>query len=492
MNAVRLATAALVVALSLVYGGHFAGDAEIHLVFAKSASLGKLFEFNPGEPMAGVTSVGYMLLLGALNLAVPDWAMPLAAKLVGYVGWLGLVGAAYLLARALFDDERRALVVLALTGLMPGSAYNSLVGMENGVFGLAVLLLLLFVQRHTWLTQPGGAGVESRAALILGLLPWLRPEGFVVVGVALGFRWLKQRRASVLLWALPALLLGLGSLLFHHHYTGRWLPGSAIARLLAGTMTVGGVPLNSRVLERLAFYLPMTVSAVLGTREVLRSKDATWQLVAILTWLSLVLHSTLLGGPHVGRYLIYVMPLLALLAAKGIPWSPTIGRLPRATIVLGALWLGAVFAAEAVLRFRLGTPRELTNVMALIQSRAKYSDDVARLLGVTGTRPTRLAYVEVQARLFLDDRFVIRSLDGRVDTDWLRFVRGRTVDYVGYLRHREIDILMDLPGDAAAPTWSPARLQDLRSDEIRTEQGLAFTRPAGSHFVRVQVGGGGS
>lgn len=43
----------------LVYFGSYSGDGMIHLVFARNAIQGHIFEFNPGEVSGGETSPGF-------------------------------------------------------------------------------------------------------------------------------------------------------------------------------------------------------------------------------------------------------------------------------------------------------------------------------------------------------------------------------------------------------------------------------------------------
>ncbi len=64
-------------------------------------------------------------------------------------------------------------------------------------------------------------------------------------------------------------------------------------------------------------------------------------------------------------------------------------------------------------------------------------------------RPVVVALVEIQARYSVDDRFVIRSLDGRTDPRFLDFVRGDWVDYEAYLRTTGVDFVTKNAGGPA-------------------------------------------
>ena len=57
-----VAVALVLLAYPLIYLGNYAGDAQVHLIYGENAAHGRFFEFNQGEPSAGVTSPGFMLL----------------------------------------------------------------------------------------------------------------------------------------------------------------------------------------------------------------------------------------------------------------------------------------------------------------------------------------------------------------------------------------------------------------------------------------------
>ena len=131
--------AALVLLYPAVYIGMYAGDAEIHLVYAENAARGDFFEFNRGEKASGVTSTGYMLLLGAVFRLAPDSFVPVVVKSLDLLSWYALVALVYLTARRILGDDVWAYLAALAAGLLPGSAYNSTIGMENGMFGALVL-----------------------------------------------------------------------------------------------------------------------------------------------------------------------------------------------------------------------------------------------------------------------------------------------------------------------------------------------------------------
>ncbi|MCH9032514.1 MAG: hypothetical protein IIB00_09695, partial [candidate division Zixibacteria bacterium] len=75
-------------------------------------------------------------------------------------------------------------------------------------------------------------------------------------------------------------------------------------------------------------------------------------------------------------------------------------------------------------------------------------------------------------------RFIIRSLDGRVDDALLNFVsKDGIFDHVGYLRARDIGFLMETPNFNRDKTaWSLADLNKLELGQTYSRGSVIFTR----------------
>jgi hypothetical protein len=86
-------------------------------------------------------------------------------------------------------------------------------------------------------------------------------------------------------------------------------------------------------------------------------------------------------------------------------------------------------------------------------------------------------------RLRLDDRFVIRSLDGCVDSRLADFVRPEGIDHFAYLKARAIDYLLALKTsdlELTAPSLIP--LRSLQPGQTRELAGLHFEALATKTF----------
>ena len=193
--------------------------------------------------------------------------------------------------------------------------------------------------------------------------------------------------------------------------------------------------------------------------------------------------STILPSVHLARYTIFLWPLLALVGVYGgSRWAS--GR-PRSVVlgaagVLGALQLG-VYGYELSLRSQMGRGHRWSEVARAVGDRAENTDALLAWLGHRGPLPVRIGLVEVQMRYFLDDRVIVRSLDGIVDGVFNEHVQsgpdGVAYDYLGYLEARHVDYLLDYP--ELGTTWSPHALKELSPGTVIDEEGVRFERLAG-------------
>jgi len=506
----ELAGAAAVGALPLLYAGMYAGDAAIHLVFAEHAAGGAPFTFNPGQRVPGVTSPGYMWLLAGLWRVVGPELLPVAVKLLDSAVWLAFVGLVWRLALRAVGDRAWALAATLAVGLMPGSAYNATIGMENGLFALVVAAAILLAERRVLLgpAAPAAALGDLGIGALIGLGFWVRPEAALV-----GAAWFPARLAAacgarrgvrgVLAGASLALAIAVAELLHHRAYTGVWLPGSARARAVFGglhAVTFGPLRFNPEFAARLVAYAPLLALAVVGAWMLARRQaDPALPAAAsrrLVGWglaffaLGFVAYSTQFGTAHLGRYTIFLWPFLALGAATGgrglwARWPIGLAAWRRPAFVTLGLALAAVYGYEAWRRHGLGTHDAVADCAAAPSGRRAASDALLVALGNPAERPVVVAYQEVQQRYWLDERFEVRSLDGRTDPLLLDYVREGFVDHAGYLRAAGVQFVMELPDyNRDRSRWSLASLASLEPGASATHDGLRF-EPLASGAVRV-------
>lgn len=255
-KAVWIALGTLVALQPLLYAGMYAGDAVIHLTFGENAAHGRFFEFNPGEVSSGVTSPGYMLILAALFWSLPAELVPYAVKILNVSAWLALSFVVWRLACRLIPDRYLAHAAGLVAAALPGSAYNSTIGMENGLFALLVYLAVLAHSRREWAVP-----------LLLSAAIWIRPEGVIVVAIWYGLAgtqrdWCSWKGRAMCLASVAALAA------FHHGWTGEWVPGSGRSRMwlaFLDSWQIGPLNIDPKVALRLLVYAPLTIPALVGT-----------------------------------------------------------------------------------------------------------------------------------------------------------------------------------------------------------------------------------
>lgn len=476
--------------------GSFAGDAEVHLVFAESASHGHFFEFNSGERVSGETSPGYMLMGAVLFRYLPARRVPVALKALGLLTWYLLCWLVYRVAVRLFSqgDRRERLwpgVAAIAAALISGSIYNANVGMENGLFAAVVWLWIDLATKWRWFERSKtptrvddrSIGQEVALSILLGLACWLRPEGLVVLALAHTIRYAKARPPRRV-WVVGLLIggaLGLSSIIFQFVFTGDLVATSILSRrvlTMRRSLHLGPLTIDPAFAERLVFYLPLTAYFVLGVRKWGQSGPEIHRFLLALVALFFGLYTFVTGGAQLARYAIFLMPVFAIGAARGARMAWEGGqRQGRLLLGLAALAFGATNIGESWYRRQRSSQDLLSLAMAAPAQRRRRTDALLHELRDPAKRPVVLALEAVQIRYEVDDRFLIRSLDGRVDRALLSFVHDGTVDHVGYLKLRGVDDFAIPPRyDRSPSVWSLAVLSRLRPGETTSHDGLTFRR----------------
>lgn len=450
-----LAFALTVIVLEpFLFLGSFAGDAQVHLVFAESASHGRFFEFNPGERVSGETSPGYMLLGAAIFRLLPARYVPVALKAVGLVAWylfcwLVYRIAARVLSRGEDQDPFWPAAAATAAAMIGGSVYNANVGMENGLFAAVIWIWLDLAERWSWFDRRDAPRTGQEAALgaLLGTSFWLRPEAVIIGAVAFTFRLVVVRPPLRRWFVGPALAIAIGGgcLAFQYAFTGDIIATSILSRrvlAMRNQILIGPLALDPSFAERLLFYAPLTFLFLLG----LRADDGPNRgLTRYLIWLFLASFAfyTLFGAPQLARYIIVIVPILTVLSARGARHWWRAGRDRRRTaVVVAALGLLAIDLIEPFYRRRHFSQYLLATAMSAPALRCEQTDDLRQDLGGATRRPVVLACESVQQRYELDERVIVRSLDGRTDRSLLAFLRDGKVDHTGYLKHIRANVLM--------------------------------------------------
>lgn len=498
----------------LLFWGQYAGDAQIHLVFGENASKGLFFQFNDGETSSGVTSPGFMLLIaGLFHLFSPD-QVPIVVKLINLLAHLGIILLTYNIVRLVTNVPWIPEIAALTVGLIPGSVYNANIGMENGIFAFLVMMSLWLVIASRWFC--GSNEERSLFAVLLGIIlgisTWFRPEGLIVSGLffstkiffLFGAKTNNERPfvnpfVSFFSYSLFLLLL----ILFHYSYTGDVLPTSGRSRMVMGMLgayKIGPILFSGKFVQRLFYYLPITILFLIGTYALVRElpksrltnnvRDAILVFCISNSFIFFVLYSFVLGGAHLARYILFLLPLMVIVAAYGLDYS--IGRIRRSfklhngpvtigppyiilVAILGAAWLVGVFVVESFIRYNMCSHTALRDTIEAPGNRTKATDDLISKLGGPTQFPISVALVEVQIRYWLDDRIVVRSLDGRIDEQFMAYVQPDHFDYLGYLKSRSVNYIIEFPKrNLDTHSWSPTELIGMKTGDEKQFGELTF------------------
>jgi len=482
----------------LIYLNTFSGDAEIHIVYAKNFLDGYPLQFNPGQPSSGQTSMGFMFIVIALMKLFGYPAGALGMKLIGLCSLYAIAVQTFRLARLTGLSPPWPLLAAISTLLFPGSVYNGMLGSENAFFGALVLTWLLAAVGRGWLSpgRPPRVADDVLLALLMGAMFWIRPEtvpfgafAWAVRGAGdiLAHRRLRPGLAfRALLFAAIAGTLALAYVLLFRHWAGMLPFGAGYARLFESrdvdSLWLLGLAINIKVLTRLAVYASVVLPAGYALFVLARRLQRPER------WLPILLGCEFFGfmglyivnaitALHFARYSIPEWPMGMVLAVHGLA---CLAGSARGRLAVAALIMAFLGAAAFETHIRAGFPHHtLAHAMTDFDKRIGSREYLARY-GNPPMRPVVIAAQEVQLRSSLDNRFVIRSLDGILDAVYLNYLCHGYNDHDGYFIDQKVDFL-EAPFsnyNHDRSRWSLKRLEGLAVGQSVTRPGIRYTKIA--------------
>lgn len=196
-------------------------DAYISYRYVANFLNGHGLVYNIGERIEGFTNFGwviYMILVGGLG-----FGYILVSKITGLLLGAGVIVVTFLIARTLFDQNKKLLAVTStyLVAANLSLAYWSPAGLETAAFAFVTSLSLYWFLKRDNL-------------LIVGLMlaVWIRPEGAVVAGLLIIAEAVSERRMPIfaLRSAGAALVLSLPYVVFKQVYYGSIIPNPFYAK----------------------------------------------------------------------------------------------------------------------------------------------------------------------------------------------------------------------------------------------------------------------
>lgn len=439
------------------FAGNWGGDPEIHIIFARNLLTGFPLQFNIGEFTSGETSVTYMALLALTGALFSVENLPWVMKGASLFALLAL-------QIKLFRIQHKTLLppVIALYIFsVPSIFFQTALGMENMLFAaFAVVYLSKFVPVLEEEPAPQDFWYVF-TFLLLGMIGFLlRPE-MVFVTTAVVLASLVMRRNQMALAALFSLLTFAGLLQGINSWTGVPLHGAGTARTILSQLESYELSIGSLTLflnikpiyfiwSAAPFLLIFGYSLFVSLRPRLSHAQITLiVLMVVAVFGPLTLHVfNILPNNHFSRYQLYLFFITAWLAVLSLRLAPT--RPPKHSWMAICALAVLIFGAETKMR-NLGSARAATlenlSGIQFAQSEAaktSLSNRICAALTCAGPKSVTIAAQEVQIRLRLDERFVVRSLDGIVD-NWLsEFVsKDGCFDHFGYLMARDVDVIWD-------------------------------------------------
>lgn len=204
-------------------------DAFITYRYSANVANGKGLVYNEGERVLGTTTPGYALLLGGIGYFSGVQSIPRISQVIGAIGHFVFAICSAWLVQRITGDSLSSAIVLGTVLLSPQTLYSSLAGMESPSFLALIGSAFVALAFKRWYL----------AAVLIGLSPWIRPEGvfvifllFLVLGYSAASKsstYSLTRKAHLLL-IMILILPGLIEVLFLTNYYGSPIPQSIIAK----------------------------------------------------------------------------------------------------------------------------------------------------------------------------------------------------------------------------------------------------------------------
>ena len=250
---------------------------------------------------------------------------------------------------------------------------------------------------------------------------------------------------------------------------------------LAAEFALGILHFDLRFAERLLLYFPLTLYFLGYVRH--HRRDARH--VERVMWLCLTvffcLYTLVTGAPHVGRYVVFLMPIVVLGAVRKAwtDWQSGDSRRRRAASAAAVLFL-ITNVAELAYRYKSYAHDLLAEAMLAPERRRATTDRLLADLDRPAHLPVVLALESIQVRYALDDRFVIRSIDGRTDRGLFTKSRNGVVDFPSYVRDMDIGYFFLWPSAEKNP-WL-AQLTGIEAGPFVDYDGVRVRRLSSGAF----------
>ena len=294
-------------------------DAWIHQTYARNLGLHGLMAFSPGVPSTGSTSAGWTALLAAgyfLNIPFFFWA---------YLwGSIFAVAAAFIAAQLSFSyfvSFKNAVIVAIFCVFEWHLAWSAVSGMEISLFIFLSLLFLLFLHCNM---PPYWMG------LVAGLAFLVRPEASIFIAIY-GIKMLFENRQNLInffvtiaIFSIVLLLIISPWMIFNLTYNGRPFPSTISSKFMqyGYPFSIGR---SLKYLWKVFLYflegplmllvpcVGVAIYSALRQKRIVLFYALIWSLTLILVYAV-----TIPAIYHHGRYLMPLIPILAIFGVEGL------------------------------------------------------------------------------------------------------------------------------------------------------------------------------
>jgi len=310
-------------------------DAWIHAQIARNIANGQGMSFNPGERVAGSTGPLYTILLALLYRWTGEFVW--TAKILGVICQCAS-GALIFFAMLRWDPRGKVKALIAgfITALSPALLWASLSGMEISLYLLLVCAGIYFYAREQY----------QATILAWALGVWVRPDGLFLLILGLGFLRKDLWKSALLAMAvvIPFFLfnLAVGGTLFPQTVGAKahlgFQPVQRTWNLFREWTALWGIPY--RAIDEVEHPALVLVALAVGAYA-LRRRHPLFAIYAIGLPLVLSLFREQSGTGK--RYILYVIPFGAILAANG--FEVLSRKLLRERAIQGLCLAGAILVA---------------------------------------------------------------------------------------------------------------------------------------------------
>ncbi|MGQ0722995.1 MAG: tetratricopeptide repeat protein [Candidatus Eiseniibacteriota bacterium] len=312
-------------------------DAYISLRYAANLVEGHGLVFNPGERVEGYSNFAWTMLLALIiRLGIPP--VP-AATWLGIAFAAGAILVAARFARAI--EGRWGTAAVGTAALLAGTSAFALWctgGLETAMFAFLVTAGL-----ERGLAPDVSARGRFAAPLLLAAAALTRPDGaliaalWIVVRAASGDRRTLLRDVAIL--AAPMIPYAA----WKFWYYGDLLPNTYYAK--AGTSAEYFARGVDYAREYFGAYGAWGLAPALALASLRRGGLRSLEARLLVVWLGYAAYIVVIGGDvlHVHRFWLGVLPIGAILVARGAAWRPAVAAAVLAAVVAVGLvrnWSG--------------------------------------------------------------------------------------------------------------------------------------------------------